>query len=277
MKIFRSISSNRKTQNFGANLACVSVDYNNNVILPYKVIGKTAGLCPTGYSDFYTKVLGMKGHNGEDWAVWNGEPLYFSTDARDKNGAEIKWFARSEIDIAGGVGVDVYSRDRVFFTECPKEDGDMKMIENEWKENGGWLYVKFRFWHLKETWIKNVFKPNGEYQWIKCGDYLGRCDNTGASAGSHLHWALKITNGEGHGYMTISDDNGYSGAVQFPYGTFENDYIGRVIEVKKQALNAIEMAKKLIASVLNFLGKVSAGWGTKFSTEIHTPLAKVVN
>ena len=86
MKIYRPVKSNHRTQMFGENK------------LPWY------------------KEWGMRGHNGEDWRAYHGEPVYHSGD----------WdgIAYTETDKDGGIGVDVIS---------PK------------------LGYKLRYWHLKST------------------------------------------------------------------------------------------------------------------------------
>ena len=115
MKIYRAVKTNRLNQTFGDNLSCVKT--NNGIpIRPFQVITKN-NTCPIGYVDFYT-AIGMSGHNGEDWAIYHGEPIYFNIEANTK------WFARTEVDADGGVGLDVISVDPISFTdqELPLHD-----------------------------------------------------------------------------------------------------------------------------------------------------------
>lgn len=80
-----------------------------------KVVSKwpwsNTGTCPAGYKDLY-KSLGMDGHNGEDWSLWYGEPVYHAGD--------FDGVAKTEVDKSGGIGVDVIGDD-----------------------------YKLRYWHLK--------------------------------------------------------------------------------------------------------------------------------
>ncbi len=258
IKIYRPCRTNSKTQGFGESKACIAVDYHRNIIYPAQVVGKKNGVCPIGYASFY-ETLGLKGHNGEDWACWGGESLYFPIDTIDKNGYTMKWFAKSEIDDAGGIGIDVYSIDRIYFEKCPEPSGNLyppenapNLIKREWEENNGWLYCKFRFWHLKETWVKD----NSD-QWIEFGDFIGKGDSTGASGGNHLHWAFKITDSN---HLTLDNQNGYMGAVDWNKNQcFENVFVGDVIKIKEQALTALDWASKVINDVLIFLGKLGRG------------------
>jgi len=255
LSIFRSIRTNYKTQGFFDNLACAKVDANNRPLFlngKYIIKSKTSKLCPVGYAEFYP-LIGMKAHGGVDWASWHGEPLYFPVRAKNKTGEWVKWYAQSEVDFGGGIGVDIWSADRIYFAECPKEIGGLKMIEREWNENEGWLFVKFRFWHLKETWIKNTFKPNGDYQWIITGQFLGLSDSTGASSGSHNHEGMKITNDQS---WTIDNDNGYYGGVNLPKDSFKNEFILDILkqEIEDQKkIQKIELTTQIIEKQMTLI------------------------
>jgi len=128
MKVYRPIQSNYKTQGFGENKACAKTNIHGVAITPYKVLGTRTGICPVDYKPFY-KLLGLKGHNGEDWATWHAEPFYFPVEA------DTEWIVRNEIDYSGGKGIDVFS-------EKPILDGKR---------------VKFRFWHLKDSVVADKF------------------------------------------------------------------------------------------------------------------------
>jgi len=192
MKIYRPVRTNRITQKFGANDACAKI-----VGGRYKVVSAKNNLCPVGYSRFYP-LIGLRGHNGQDNKTYHGEPLFFPVDIPG-----MEWYADTEVDPDGGIGVDVISR---------------RPIELQ----GFTAHVKFRFWHLKSVAVYDG-KP------VKLGDLLGYCDSTGASSGDHLHWAMKRCDDEGNTFNTA---NGYSGAVDFspwhePYkDTFVLTHIG---------------------------------------------------
>ena len=271
---YRSMKTNYITQGWGENLACAKVYDNGQPVLinnKYTIKGIiSGGTCPVGYKLFYP-LIGMGGHNGQDFLLWRGEPIYFPVRAKNKNGEWVKWYAKSEVDFGGGIGVDVWSAERIYFPECPKELGGLKMIEREWTENEGWLYVKFRFWHLQETWIKNTFKPSGDYQWITTGQLLGLGDSTGASSGDHSHEDMKITNDQS---WTIDNDNGYYGSIQIPEGVFKNEFILDVLkkeieEQKKQIeaqiiekqLTLIDLLKQLISELKINVSKLSTKVG----------------
>lgn len=186
MKIYRPIKSDRKTQGWGESRACVRVsggilNYNN-------VVGKKGGVCPIGYQDLYSS-LGLRGHNGEDWATYHREPLYFPVDFPEAGG----WFSVDASDTNGGLGIDVISKNKVTL-------------------NGRTDHIKFRFWHLDTAW-----KDKG----VGLGEIIGYCDNTGASSGTHVHWSVKWCDENGR---SLDKNNGYYGAWDFsPY--FKNEFI----------------------------------------------------
>src|SRR5210317_1434735 len=129
MIIYRPIQSNRLTQSFGENKACVRLK-DGQPIRPFQVVGTQSGTCPANTIPFY-QAINMKGHNGWDHATWNGEPLYFPVDAG------IKWWSRSSVDADGGVGVDIFSSTRVYLEELPPQAG--KLARKEWEENQGYV------------------------------------------------------------------------------------------------------------------------------------------
>ena len=121
MQIYRPLKSNRVTQEFGENKACIKM-YSDPPIL--KSVNSVS-LCPEGFTSLY-RLLGMLGHNGIDIASYDSEPCYFSTLA------DTEWIVQNSIDSKGGVGVDIISTSKI--------DGE---------------YVKFRFWHLKKSLVAN--------------------------------------------------------------------------------------------------------------------------
>lgn len=184
MKIYRPVRSNRKTQSFGENIPCAKLDSNNQPIRPYKIISGR-NTCPVGYTKFYP-LLGLKGHNGEDWVASSGEDVYFSVDEPEAGG----WYSKNSSDLDGGLGVDVISK-KPFF-------------------NGN--HLKFRFWHLEMGLEKED---------VKFGELIGKADNTGASSGDHLHWSMKPCTGIGR---AAYPNNGYYGAENFSE-FFINEYV----------------------------------------------------
>ncbi len=214
MKVYRPIKNSYKSQGFGENKAMAKLDSNGRAIQPYiiKAIPNTG--VPAGWTNFYN-TMGMKGHNGEDWYAYDGMPLYFPVDY------DGGWWSKNASDLDGGLGVDVISKNQIVI------DGEK-------------TYVKFRFWHLKEGYAMND---------VKLGYLIGLCDNTGASSGSHLHWAMKPCDKEGNSTMK---NNGYYGGVDFsPY--YEDHFVLDVLELKQKALTTIELARKVILDVKIFI------------------------
>lgn len=238
MRIYRPVKTDVQTQAFGDSRACVLLSN------PDVVVTKTGETCPVGYEDLYAWHH-MAGHNGWDHKTWNGEPLYFPVDANTE------WWSSSEIDSHGGKGIDVYSTTRIHLKVPPLGTGKLAM--KEWTENEGWVYVKFRFWHLKDIVVPDARRQSpDDYHAqpnVVFGKLLGYCDSTGQSSGNHLHWSMKIV---AKNSMTLGGDNGYNGAVDFA-PDFENVFVLDVLEVKGRALTAIELATKLIFDIKEYL------------------------
>ncbi len=222
MKIYRPILTNYKTQGFAENLACVKVDSAGAILFPVEVVTKRGEMCSTDYEDFY-KTVGLSGHNGEDWMSYDGEPCYFPVDI---NG--VTWYAKSEKDNNGGVGLDVISREKI--TLDKRTD-----------------YLKIRFWHLKSVEVSDDSE-------ISFGQFIAKCDSTGASSGHHIHFSMKWCTKDG---VALDKDNGYYGAVDFsPW--FENKSTLEVLGVKARALSAMEAARSVITEVKILLKKFNA-------------------
>ena len=128
--------------------------------------------------------MGLKAHNGVDIACWRGEPIYHSANFEGK--------AKTEIDMKGGIGVDIISSEKF-------EDG---------------YYRKLRYWHFKKLAVYDG-------QIIKMGDLIGWGDNTGMSTGNHLHLGFKRCDENGE---PVDRNNGYYGARDFSQW-FENEFI----------------------------------------------------
>lgn len=234
MKVLRSIRSNRKTQSFGEAKACAT-QYADGRIQVFPM--PPNGTCPVGQKNLYKDILGMKGHNGEDWAVWRGEPLYFPVFI---DGA--KWRAKTEIDSAGGIGVNIISINPV-------------------QLEGYYGHIKFKFWHLQKPLVLDD-------QEVKPGDLIGLCDSTGLSGGDHLHWSMKKCYPTG---VPLDRNNGYYGAMDFgPW--FENMFVfdflklqSVEVQVKEAQLTLIQLLNKIIflfqEQIRAFSKKVGEGFG----------------
>lgn len=192
-------------QEFGDSLACT--EDNNLPITKRKVVGMIAPIgtnnyvCPVGYVELYP-LLGMKGHTGMDLRAYHGQELYHC-------GPEgIVEEVATEIE--RGLGLGIITNDKFDF-------------------EGGTYNAKIRYWHLKGFSVNK-----GDI--VKRGDLIGYCDNTGLSAGDHLHMELKpvLKNSKGVWY-NVFQNNGYFGSVdQKPYfnGKFAKDIDTGRIEFK---------------------------------------------
>lgn len=247
MIIYRFLKTNVITQRFGESSACCKLDSNGNAIRPFIIQTKINNTCPVGYGDFYTNALRMKGHNGSaDIKCYRGEPVYFNVYI-----SNMKWYAKTEVDEDGGVGLRVYSLYPVKFQEqdLPKEISNN--VRFHWNQNGGYLYVQFLFWHLKDVVLSGKPKiqtgtfADGRPQYaseIKLGDLIAYGNNTGASSGDHVHFAMKFCQ---KNTMTIGYDNGYTGAVSTTQWEDFDTFVGDIMEVYRQQMQLVELLKEL--------------------------------
>lgn len=184
LKMFRPMRSKKISQRFGENIACIYYESR-------KIIGiRRNKRCPDGSRPFYQS-LDMEGHNGYDIPAVMGEKIYHNGDF---NGT-----MKTEVDMDGGIGVDIVSDEMLFF-DGPPPKGLRGIVE---MSGGGFLsYVKIRHWHLKA--------PLGyDGKKVKFGDPIGLAGSTGASSGPHDHMGLKWCNARGRALLP---DNGYFGA-----------------------------------------------------------------
>lgn len=184
LQIFRPLLSSNLTQKFAENRACINSK---------GVIYGTKTTCPSGKS-FYESI-GMKGHNGNDISAIMGEEVYHS--------ATFDGWLYHDRDEAGGIGVDVVSNEPIFFAfPIPPE---LYQTATPHEQNGkfGFLhYIKIRNWHLSQA-------VGAEKKQVTCGTVVGLAGNTGASSGTHLHFAPKWCDKDGKG---VASNNGYTGA-----------------------------------------------------------------
>lgn len=218
INLYRAVRSAHLNQPFGFNQAFAKLDSNGQPIRPFEIITLPDGQpCPVGYTPFY-KILGMNGHNGDDWMAYHGEPVYF--EATDGNAQPIEGTCYTEIDPDGGKGVDIVFQDPA---------------------TGEWFQLKE--WHLLDQVVHDGQK-------IKSGDLIGYADTTGASSGDHLHDGFKPLNS-----ANLEDkkfpNNGYTGAVDPRTYPNVNDYrstsfILDVLNLKQQ-LTILQMLYKLLS------------------------------
>lgn len=187
LKLYRPVRPFLINQRFGDDLACIE-DRNDIPDDKKKVIARVGDTCKAGYTSLYKKV-GLKGHSGLDLYARHGQPVYYA--GPDGFVHEIC------TEEARGLGVGCITNDA--FTYIDGNDYRMKT----------------RYWHLLTISVKKGDK-------ISTGDLIGYADNTGYSAGDHLHFELKpqIYNGrEPFGdYVNAFQSNGYYGGVDpLPY------------------------------------------------------------
>lgn len=142
----------------------------------------TGGVCPSGTRSPYPP----GGHTGIDVHAPRFTPLYASHPGI---------VTEVNTEIARGLGVGITTLKPYFCKETGKEE-----------------LFKTRYWHL----IAIAVALN---QAVKTGDLIGYADNTGYSAGDHLHYELKpvIKSASGE-YVNILQENGTYGSVDpIPY------------------------------------------------------------
>jgi len=223
------------TQPFGADIPCVIKGARPFQFVP----------CGTPNSHkLYTGELKMKGHNGDDWATYYKEPVYFNIDIPG-----VEWQGATYMDSAGSVYAMVRSRQPVPFATIPKhEPGSLKMIQKQYEKLGGKLYLMFRYDHLYQGDIKDGAP-------VVFGQQIGLADSTGASSGNHVHETMKVS--DENSWFYIDGDNGMQGAIDIaPYriNTFVldvlkekySDITGLQLEVIKLSNIAISLLRKLI-------------------------------
>lgn len=130
---------------------------------------------------FY-KEMGMKGHNGIDYKVDDGTPVYATHD-----GTVV--FAGH--DNSSGLGIVIRTNEPFDY-------------------NGKPTHFKTIYWHLKEGSV--LVKVD---QKVSTGQKIAEADNTGMSTGTHLHFGLKpIYQGENtYTWLNLEQNNGYFGAI----------------------------------------------------------------
>lgn len=234
LQIFRPIRSKKITQHFHDNEACV---YSNG-----KVVGKGRNGCPHGSEDFY-KSIGMKSHGALDIALITGENVL--------HGATYDGWMKTEVDNKGGIGVDVVSKDPLFFLphELPSELIPQLEPATFGAQKGYVCHVKERHWHLKSV-VGYDGKP------VTFGQVIGLGGSTGASTAPHNHYAFKWCDKNG---ATLLPNNGYYGSFDFSpfyhHETFAGDMIKRELSVEeRQQINAqLDSIDALILKIRDYI------------------------
>ena len=224
INLYRAVKSSHLNQPFGFNLSWAKLWSDGLPLRPFVIA--SGPTCPQGYAPFY-QLIGMKGHNGDDWMAYHGEPVYFG--AMDGNAHPLNAVCYTEVDPDGGIGVDL-----IF------QDPDTQAL------------YQLKEWHLMQV---NVH--DGEI--IKSGDCIGLADSTGASSGDHLHEGFKPLNSD-----KLEDkkypDNGYTGAVDPRLEPNVRDYRGSsfildILNLEQQLTLAQQVFKLMQQLVSIFKGR----------------------
>lgn len=231
LRIYNPMISNRVTQSFGVNLACLGV---NNQVTGVR----WGGHCPDGYEPLY-KTMGLEGHNGIDIHALTGEKVFHSGD--------FKGWIKTEVDLAGGIGVDVISHEPLWFKGTPPTDIKNHVTLKKSDGYAGFLcHVKVRNWHLSSA-------VGYDGKDVELGQVIGLAGNTGLSSGPHLHWAVKFCNSKG---VTLGKSNGYKGA--FDHSPYWNriEFAHHIAEKRGQRPPLTEAEKRNMQLQISLLQKV---------------------
>lgn len=144
---------------------------------------------PFGNPDPKYSALGLNAHNGIDFGVHHGDPVYATHDG----------IALHEIDGKGGWGVVLRTSEKFDY-------------------DGGLAFFKTIYWHLCDSTKEPQFESpifSNPNKLVKTGDIIGYADNTGMSTGDHLHFGLKpMLQDEDNGvWYNVKQANGYLGAI----------------------------------------------------------------
>lgn len=194
MKIFRALKTNHQTQGFGVENTIPSM-------LP-------------AYQG-----MGLRAHNGVDWACYLGEPIYW------------------DCDVVGVVASVTQNN--------PTAGNGVEIITEE--PTGAFKHV---FWHALTD---GVAVQMG--QKVEPGQIIMYGDSTGMSTGNHLHRGLKPQMKDENGnYYTPNKDNGYLGCVSQD-GYFTNIFIVDYINSLKQEISILQKIIETIKKLLGLLTK----------------------
>lgn len=152
--------------------------------------------------EFY-KTIGMKGHNGWDFAVPVGTPIYATHDG-------IVFYA--QIDGTDAKTIAINTKDT-------------------YEYNGGVTHFQSWYTHLSD--IKVIVGQN-----VTKGQLIGLSGNTGRyTTGPHLHYGIHpVING-----IPTYPDNGYNGAVD-PIHFFDGAYPNTVVQKLPQHFTDFQKA-----------------------------------
>lgn len=199
-------------QRFAESEACV-VAVSDVPVTQRKVVGKKNGVCPPGWVELYPLLGLAKGHPGMDLAAWHGQKVYAAQDS-------IVEEINTEIERGLGIGL---------VSELKYDMG-----------THGRHYAKTRYWHLKQIDVKKG-------QHVKAGDVIGLADNTGVSAGDHLHFELKPVEYTDSGVISnVEQLNGFNGAID-PEPFFKGESAEDIPGLTAKTSLLLSLLKKMVA------------------------------
>lgn len=202
--LFQPVKPFTISQYFGENKACIDNTTG-------KVFAKTPyendTVCPAGSRSVYSQ---MKGHNGLDIVAKRWQPVYASQDG---------YIAEVSTEEARGLGIGIITDKKYYCFETKKDE-----------------YFIIRYWHH----IANNVNVGDK---VLLGDLIAYADNTGYSAGDHLHFEIKpveISKFNSKNvpikWSNILQNNGYFGAVNpLPYmeTIFALDFAGLLKKIRE--------------------------------------------
>lgn len=194
MRIYRPVL-HQEVQDFGVNLPCVRA---GTLTI---VADSKNGVCPPGTTSYYN-AIGLKGHNGKDYACPIGTPVYLPVE---DDGGTTYTCLTSYNEKSGNMLIAV-SNNPIALPHPPKEQGAFRQADKEYQKLNGKLHIGFRFAHLASM------IPNGSI--IKGGDLIGYTGATGNVSGPHLHFGLAVHQSGGIGF-SVDSDNGYNSCFDF--------------------------------------------------------------
>ncbi len=243
--ICRPVKTNWISQSYGESKACVS-------IYTGKIVNKVGDTCTSGHVDFY-KSMGMLYHNGIDFVAYYKERVYHSMN--------FEGWMRTEMDNAGGIGVDIVSYEPIL--QCTEPNCNEKH------------YIKARYWHNTHItwWGAILLVTYGVKKYltikVKMGDNIALAGTTGKSSGVHVHYNPKWCDKEGNG---IHLNNGTYGAFN-PTPYFDNIFVLDYIKKEKVLIEPeivvikvtiLEKLRELLMLILVQLLKAKKSIGSLF-------------
>ncbi len=235
IKIYRTIATNKLTQDFHDSKACISRQG--------KVISKRGNVCPIGYQDLY-KSFNMNSHGAKDFACFYREPTFFPIVATDREGKTVNWYSKEASDVSGGLGVDIFSVEPIALDVLPDEAGPQ--ARELWLAQNHSIRLKMRIWHLDQAWKDRD---------VKLGEMVGLGGSTGNSSGNHNHNGIKLV---GKNDETLDRNNGWYGNVDYSMW-YTNQFILDKLGKKNRLTNAqlvYKVAYYFRMPIFNEVGKL---------------------